>query len=235
MASRSVEPAYDADMPACCRSGVCEELFNKKFARKTLRRYRRKGLDKIERGMLGSVPRADLTNAEVLEIGGGIGAVQAELLKAGASRGEIIELVSAYEPYARELARDTGLQDRSTFRVADILDEPDSASPADIVVLNRVVCCSPDGVRLTGVAAHLARRTLLLSHPRDRFVVRLFCRIVNRVFAIIGRSFRVFLHPRDLLYQAAEAEGLQLANTGQSVLWEYAALRRVAPPARHQS
>jgi magnesium-protoporphyrin O-methyltransferase len=213
-------------MSPCCRSGVCEELFNPRFARRTLRRYRRKGLDKIERGMLASVPAADLNDAGVLEVGGGIGTVQAELIKAGASRGEIIELVSAYEPYARELARDAGIDDRITFRVADILEHPEQASPADIVVLNRVVCCSPDGVRLAAMAAGLSRRTLLLSHPRDRVLVRIGMRVMNRVFWMLGRTFRVFLHPRAALYGAAEAEGFRLSKTGHTFAWEFAALRR---------
>ena len=39
-----------------------------------------------------------------MDIGGGIGAIQAELLTAGASQGEIFELVGAYERYATELA-----------------------------------------------------------------------------------------------------------------------------------
>ena len=81
----------------------------------------------------------------MLEIGGGIGRIQAELLATGADQGEVVELVGAYEPYARELARDIGLEARTSFRIVDILDEPDAVEPADIVVLNRVVCCSPDG------------------------------------------------------------------------------------------
>ena len=63
-----------------------------------------------------------LAGARVLEIGGGIGAMQAELLEAGAERGEIVELVAACEPYALELARERGLAERTTFRVVDILE-----------------------------------------------------------------------------------------------------------------
>ena len=64
------------------------EIFNEKFARKTLRRYRKKGLDPIERGMVESVAVAERNGGRVLEIGGGIGAIQAELIVAGADRGE---------------------------------------------------------------------------------------------------------------------------------------------------
>lgn len=213
-------------MPGCCRSSLCEEMFKPRAARKSLRRYRKKGLDKIERGMVASIPAESLEGARILEIGGGIGTIQAELLMAGADRAEIVEVVSAYEPYARELARDKGIENRSTFRVVDILEQPETVAPADIVVLNRVVCCSPDGVRLTGVAARLAGRVLILSHPRDRFLVRVALRVMNVTLRVMGRSFRAFLHQPVSLYAAAQAEGFLIGETGRGIVWEFAALRR---------
>ncbi len=162
----------------------------------------------------------------MLEIGGGIGVLLAELLDAGAERGEVVELVSAYEPYARELAREKGFEDRTSFRVEDVLENPEEVEPADVVVLNRVVCCSPDGVRLAGVAAGLARRTLVLSFPRDRFLVRSGLRLVNGAMRLMGRSFRVFAHPRTSLLAAAEAEGMDISAVGERFAWEFVALRR---------
>jgi magnesium-protoporphyrin O-methyltransferase len=201
-------------------------MFKPRNARKNLKRYRKKGLDAIERQMVASVPAEDLDGARVLEIGGGIGTIQVELLAAGASEGEVIELVAAYEPYARELAQDKRLETRSRFRVADVLAQPEAVAPADIVVLNRVVCCSPDGVRLTDLAARLAERTLILSFPRDRFLVRMVLSLINSGQRLMGRSFRVFLHPRTSLLAAAHAQGFMPAATGQNVAWEFVALRR---------
>lgn len=204
-------------------------MFDEKFARKTLRRYRKKGLDPIERGMVESVAAAERTGARVLEIGGGIGAIQAELIAAGADRGEVVELLSAYEPYAREVARDKRIEDRTTFRVADLLEEPSAVVSADVVVLNRVVCCTPDGVRLTALAARLANRVVLLSYPRDRFVVRAAMKLMNTTMRVLGRSFRVFLHPTSALFAVARHEGFQTAETGRTFVWEYTTLRRGVP------
>jgi magnesium-protoporphyrin O-methyltransferase len=148
------------------------------------------------------------------------------LLAGGADRGEIVELVKAYAPYAQELARDKGIENRSAFRVADVLENPGAIAPADVVVLNRVVCCSPDGVRLAGAAARLAASMLLLSYPRDRVLVRIGGRLLNFGLRIMKRSFRVFMHPRESLYAAAQAEGLVVVATGQAFAWEFAAFRR---------
>ena len=84
--------------------------------------------------------------ATVLEIGGGIGPVLLELLRRGAARGEIVELVSSYEPVVRALAAEEGVADRVAFRTADLVADPEAGEPADLVVLNKVVCCTPDGV-----------------------------------------------------------------------------------------
>ena len=85
--------------------------------------------------MVASSLTSGVEGVRILEIGGGIGAVQTELISAGAATGEIVELVSAYEPYARQLARENGFEERTSFVVADLLDDPDAVPPADIVVL----------------------------------------------------------------------------------------------------
>jgi len=202
-------------------------MFTASTARRDLANYRAKGIGTLERRMVASVVAAGVDGRSVLEIGGGVGALQAELLAAGASRGEIVELVAAYEPYVRELAAERGLTERVSFLVADVLEDPRSASPADVVVLNRVVCCSPDGVELTSTASRLARRTLVLSYPRDRFWVRLGIGAINLGQRLLGRSFRAFVHTPAVLRAAAEAEGLHLRELGGGPLWEFSTMERV--------
>jgi hypothetical protein len=201
-------------------------MFKPRFARRSLKRYRRKGLDELEQRMVASASSDDLRGARVVEIGGGIGTLQAALLLAGAESGEVVELVATFEPYARELARDAGLAERTSFRVADVLDDPEAVDPADVVVMNRVVCCSPDGIALARQAARLTRRTLVLSFPRDFFATRAAVRLMNAAFRVMGRSFRIFVHSRAALVAAAEGEGMVLADTGGGRVWEFAALNR---------
>ena len=213
-------------MPTCCRSAPCEQIFRPRVARRSLEQYRKKGHGELERRMVAAASEGGLAGARVLEIGGGIGTIQSGLLEAGAERGEVVELVSAWEPYARELAREKGLEERTSFRVTDVLEEPEAVEPADVVVMNRVVCCSPDGVRLAGVAARLATRTLVLSFPRDLFLVRTGAQVVNAGLRLMGRSFRVFAHPREALLGAARAEGLAPVASGRKGPWEFVALAR---------
>jgi hypothetical protein len=92
--------------------------------------------------------------------------------------------------------------------------------------MNRVVCCTPDGVVLAGRAAALACRSLVLSFPRDAFWTRAAVRAMNAGLRLFGRSFRVFVHPRSALVEAAEAEGLRASGGGRKGPWEYAAFER---------
>lgn len=204
-------------------------MFGAHTARRSLTTYRKKGLGDLSRRMRDAALVGGLDGASVLEIGGGIGALQSELLEAGAERGEIVELVGSYESAALELAREKGLEGRVSFRVADVLESPDAVCAADVVVMNRVVCCSPDGVELAAAGARLTRRALVLSFPRDTFWTRVAVRALNGGLRLMRRSFRVFVHPRAKLLAAARAEGLEPAEQGADAFWEFVALRRFEP------
>jgi magnesium-protoporphyrin O-methyltransferase len=201
-------------------------MFRPETAQQSLESYRKKGLGTLSRRMVEAAADGGLEGARVLDVGGGIGAVQAELLERGADTGEIAELVSSYEDPALELAREKGLEGRISYRVVDILDDPGAVEPADVVVMNRVVCCSPDGIELTTAAARLTRRTLVLSFPRDVVWARAGVRTLNAGFWLMRRSFRVFVHPTAKLLAVAETEGLHIAERGSDSFWEFVALRR---------
>ena len=55
-----------------------------------------------------------LDGASVLEIGGGIGDIQVELLRRGASRTTNLELSGAYEAEALRLLEERGMAERAT-------------------------------------------------------------------------------------------------------------------------
>ena len=213
-------------MSACCARHGQDELFGERAARRSAARYRRRGADPMARSLARRAAARGVEGATVLEIGGGIGQVLLELLRQGAARGEVVELVPSYEPLVGELAAEQGVADRVSFRTADLVADPASGSPADLVVLNKVVCCTPDGVELAGVAASLARRSLALSHPRETRLARVVFGTVNLFLRARRRRFRVFVHPVRELEQAVAAEGLALASESHGPLFRVAAYER---------
>ena len=209
---------------SCCPQCGCEDFFGERFARRSADRYRTKGLGKIPRSLFDfAVPRG-LAGRRVLEIGGGVGALVTELVKAGAERGELVEVVPGYEPFARAIFDDAGVD--VVFRLADLVADPTGADPADLVVLNQVVCCTPDGPALVGNAAALTRVALAFTYPRDRPSFRFLAALLNLWFRLRRRSFRIFVHSRAALVGAAEARGLRLVHEGRGLAWATAGFER---------
>lgn len=188
-----------------------------------MRRYLRKGLGADEKLMADWAAEGGLAGESVLEVGGGVGALQAELVRRGAEAGVVAEVVGGYEPFARELAAAAGIEGRTSFVLVDLLDTPDAAAPAEVVALRRVVCCTPDGPALLATAAGLTRRILLVSYPRDRRLVRLLVAAQNTVLAIARKRFRAFVHDPAEFEAAARSAGLTPTHRDRSFVWETAA------------
>ena len=215
-------------MSDCCSPKGYKWIFSERSARSEAKRYRRKGLDSTSRRIVDFVKTQGVEGKTVLEVGGGIGAIQIELLKAGASRAVSVELTPTYEEVAGELLREAGLLDRVERTVMDFADAADRVSSADIVILNRVICCYPDMPRLTGAAADHALRLLLLSYPRRTWWLRIGLGLGNGLLWLMRREFHIFLHPPGEIIATSGEHGLEPVLDEKGFMWTVAALRRAA-------
>src|SRR5919109_2298587 len=168
------------------------------------------------RKIFGFLAGRGVAGDSVLEVGGGVGAIQLELLKAGAARATNVELSPECEPYAAELLGDDARVER---RVGDFVRDADELEPADDVVLHRVVCCYPDPDALVGAAAEHARRRLVLSFPPDTALFRAGSAVMNAFLALTRTEFRTFVHPVATILAAARARGLEPALDTRTPLW----------------
>jgi magnesium-protoporphyrin O-methyltransferase len=213
-------------VPGCCDPRGCDQFFGARFARRMAKRYRKRGLDKPARQIVAFLQQRDLEGATVLEIGGGVGELQLELLKRGAHRTVNLELSPAYDDEALRLAHNSGLQDRVERRLHDIAVDPAGVEEADVVVLHRVVCCYPDYEQLLGAAADHARRLLAFSHPPRNPISRAIVAAQNLGFRARGREFRTFAHPPAAMLAVAQHRGLQHTFTHHGLPWQVAGLER---------
>jgi 2-polyprenyl-3-methyl-5-hydroxy-6-metoxy-1,4-benzoquinol methylase len=211
---------------SCCPPKGYTTLFSKRAARWDAKRYRRRGLDETAQEMVEFLRERGVEEASVLEIGGGVGAIQVELLKAGAEHATNVELSPEYEEAALELVHESGLDGRVERRLGDVVQQPDLAGPADAVVMHRVVCCYPDYEALVGASAERARRYLVMSFPRPRWAIRAVVGAVNAVAQLLRWEFRSWVHPPQALVAAAERRGLALASESRGRIWQVAALER---------
>ena len=213
-------------MPCCCaQRSDYESFFGRRTAARDARRFRRRGL----RGSAQDVAElaGDVIGASVLEVGGGIGAIELELLESGAARATNVELSRGYEHEAGALLAERGLADRVDRRIGDFVTDAEAIEPHDVVVMHRVVCCYPDVDALVGAAAAHTRGRLVLTYPRERPFVRAGARIANAILRLSRSTFRVYVHPVDRIGVVAGAHGLGLAACRRhGLVWESAAYGR---------
>lgn len=152
--------------------------------------------------------------------------MQIELLKAGAARATSVELTPTYEDVARELLREMGFESRVERQVMDFAASADAVERADIVIMNRVVCCYPDMPKLAGAAADHARELMVLSFPRRTWWSRAFLALGNFVLWVLRREFMIFVHSPSQIRATAAKRGLVTVHDETGAFWTVAAMRR---------
>ncbi|HKB94390.1 MAG TPA: hypothetical protein VKC62_09185 [Gaiellaceae bacterium] len=211
-------------MAGCCARDY-EKVFGRKTASRDARKFRAHGLRGSAKELAAMA--GDVRGASVLEVGGGVGAIELELLAAGAERATNVELAASYEDEAAALARERRVEDRVERRIADFVAEAEMFEPHDVVVMHRVVCCYPDVDAMVGAGADHARRRLLLTYPQERRVFRIALAVMNALMRVRGSTFQVYVHPRARIDAAAAAHGLALERRRRHrFLWESAAYAR---------
>ena len=215
-------------MSDCCSPKGYRWVFSERSARSEARRYRRKGLDSTSRRIVDFLKSQGVEGRTVLEVGGGIGAIQIELLKAGAARAVSIELTPTYEEVARGLLSDAGLSGRVERKVMDFAQTADQVEAADLVIMNRVICCYRDMPRLAGAAADHTRQLLVMSYPAGAWWMRVGLAFGNFLLWLLRREFHIFAHPPKDIIATTKRRGLEPILDQEGVVWTVSALRRAA-------
>lgn len=213
-------------MCECCTPSGYQTIFSEKSAQSQAKRYRRKGLDRVSRRIAATLKERGVEGRTILEVGGGIGGIEIELLRAGATQATNVELAPTYEKTASELLLEAGFVDRVDRRLGDFVETAAGVEAADYVILNRVVCCYQDMPMLVSAAAEHARNTLVLSFPNNRWWTRLALSLVNIGFRVFRVQFKVFLHPPARILAEAARPGLLPRVNHRGLVWQVATLER---------
>jgi 2-polyprenyl-3-methyl-5-hydroxy-6-metoxy-1,4-benzoquinol methylase len=213
-------------MAGCCDGEGYDAVFSDRFAQKVARRYRKRGLNATSGRMVDFLSGHGLEGASVLEIGGGVGEIQVELLRRGAATVTNLEISANYEAEAERLLEQSGMAGRVTRRFLDIAQSPDEVEHADVVVLHRVVCCYADYAALLSAAGSHARRLLVFSHPPRNPLSRGVIGAENLSRRIRGQTFRAFVHPPEAMVSVLRETGLTMRYTHRGSSWHVVGLER---------
>jgi hypothetical protein len=212
-------------MTSCQCQGI-DIQFNSREAAKKLADYQKKGPAGTTRMLIAALKEAGVEGRTLIDIGGGIGSIQMELLKAGARSAVSVEASTAYIDAAQREARRQGFQDRIQFQHGDFVELANGLPPADIVTLDRSLCCYPDMPVLVGLSASRAKQLYALVYPRDTWWMRLGLGIVNGLQGLRHCSFRVFVHPTQAVETILQEHGLQRRFHRRSGVWQIAIFAR---------
>ena len=215
----------DEEAMTCCHCRAVDEQFGPKIAAEDRMRYQRRGPDKTTRIMLEVLRDLGVENAELLDIGAGVGVVSHELLRSGAAAATHVEAAAAYSEAAKAEAAEQGHLERMQFVYGDFMDYADSIRLSDVVTLDRVVCCYPHFKDLLSSSAARCRQFYALSYPRDRWYVRAVVAAQNFRRRLTGNDFRTFVHSEREMDAVLSEAGLALHFDGGTFAWRVAVFR----------
>jgi 2-polyprenyl-3-methyl-5-hydroxy-6-metoxy-1,4-benzoquinol methylase len=204
----------------CCQCQGIEELFNDRLVEGELSRFRAQGPNKTTRILLDALQREGVQGCSLLDIGGGVGAVQYGLLEAGCQSATDVDASKAYLRAAREEAQRRGLAERISYQHGNFVDLAAQVPGADIVTLDRVICCYPDMEKLVSLSAARAQKLYGLVFPRDAWWMRIGFAIMNVIFKLQHSSFRIFPHPTQAVEALVASHGLRRVFYHRSSIWQ---------------
>ncbi len=215
----------------CCAPGGSpfDRQFDPRHAARHLRAYRRNGAVGLTRALVEALAGDGIRGQTVLEIGGGVGAVHHDLLRAGAATAVDVDASRAYVAVAREEAVRQGHADRVRYVIGDLVAVADDLEPADVVALDRVVCCYWDMAALVSRSASLARHRYGLVYPRDTWLGRVGVALLNAQLRLSRSPFRVYAHRTAEVEAILAANGLVERLHRTTRVWQLAVYERPAP------
>lgn len=219
-----------------CSSHCCstERYFDDEYAASDLDDYRTCGPEKetcwLRDALFASVREhgLQLSSMSMLDIGGGVGPLHHELLKAGLARALDVDASHAFIAGSRQESQRQGHAERIEHVFGDFVALAPEIAAADIVSLDRVVCCYPDARTLVPLAASKAIRFVGLVYPVDRWWIRLGAAVMN-VWERLKNGLPFWIHSTSAVDTMLRANGFERAFLRRSLLWQAMVYRRVSP------
>ncbi|TEU10531.1 MAG: hypothetical protein E3J21_26220 [Anaerolineales bacterium] len=211
----------------CCQCQGIEAKFDQKYVTKKLDKYRQQGPKETTRQLIEALRAEGVEGMTLLDIGGGVGDIQHELLKSGVRTAINNEASTAYVEACRAEAERQGHADRVRHLQGNSVDLAAEVPPADIVTLDRVICCYHDMERMVNLSSQKARRLYGLVYPRDKWWVKIVVLIYYNVRHWIQRNpFRNYVHPTEAVEAVVRKNGLERTFIREMGPWQVVVFTR---------
>jgi magnesium-protoporphyrin O-methyltransferase len=206
-------------MSCCCPHSKSGGRLFSFFARSYRRRFSKKGFEPSQQQLVAGLTEANFQNASLLEVGSGVGYLHQTLLEQGAKSAVGIDLAPDMLKEAQQWADDKGLDERVSYLQGDFIELLDQVEPAEVTILDKVVCCYPFAELLVKSSIDKTSRVYGLTYPRDRWFTKVAIEIMALFLKLSGSDFRAYVHnPKNIEAWIVEA-GFKKIYQEQTFIW----------------
>ena len=209
-----------------CACAVGNE-FGERAARHDRDSYRRKGPARTTAWLIEGLAAGGTEGMTVLDIGAGVGAVHLALLAAGAVSAVDVDGSPAYIAVATEEAYRAGAAASVRYDAGDFVELAPAIEPADLVALDRVICCYPDMDALVRLSIARARLRYGVVYPRDTALIRALGGAANVITRLFRQRFRIWVHRTADVDAIVRAAGFVPRLERRTLFWQVVVYERV--------
>ena len=210
----------------CCQCEGIELEFNSEEAENEIEAYREQGPVETTQLLIDALTEQGVEGLTLLDIGGGVGAIQHAMLSAGASAATAVEASTAFAKAAKDEARELGWSEQVEVKHGDFVELADTLPPHGIVTLDRVICCYHDMKSLVGLSAARASQLYGVVYPRYVWWNKIGVRVLNIFFWFSRSPFRTFVHSDAGVQSILDQVGLTRVFYRKTFFWQVAVYAR---------
>ncbi len=182
-------------MECNCSTGGFKKQFGDKIANKKLKDYLAKGPKGNTKMLIDLIKRYDIGDKSLLDIGGGIGAIQFQLLDFGIKSVQSVDASQAYLDKGKEGAKKLGYGSQIEYTYGDFIQVSEKIAKAEIVTLDKVICCYKDFRNLVRESLSKTKEIYAIIIPKDGWIQKFVHSLEIIIWKITGNRFRSYIHP----------------------------------------
>jgi magnesium-protoporphyrin O-methyltransferase len=205
---------------SCCNNDAIEKQFDKNRVANKVNQYHSKGINKETRILVDSLKSIGIEGYSLLDIGCGFGAIGMELLDSGLATVENIEASSSFLESAKTESKKRNLIDKTKFTFGNFTEIAESVSAADIVTLDKVICCYDELEPLVKLSCEKTVKHYGVIYPRDSWWAKAAIGFENLMRKIKGNTFRVFIYSTEEVDSLIKEQGLRRVFYKSMMVWQ---------------
>ena len=209
---------------SCCQS--LDEFFSRRVVARELRSYRRRGPIRSTQKLIQALLAEGVETCTLLDIGAGIGAIQHALFEAGLIFAVSVDASIEYMRAAQQETLRLGNRTHTSMYYGDFVELASKIKDADIVTLDRVLCCYKEADKLVAASVAKARCLYGLVYPRNSLLARGSIVLFNVLCWLSRKKFRNYYHHHTNIHDLITAAGLSRVYSTKTLVWHIVVYRR---------